>query len=339
MKVLIWFGLLSGIAFASSAAEAPLLRRGVTQETYSRWADALVMRGGDCRLVVVPSEAGRALNFSFNSENVLYENPVAVAGSLGTAARGFNPGGAQCDVGPELRGIPAHPDLWLGPWLARTPRDYVIQVISGPELALGIQIDKEFTMDQDTGEVGVLQRMRNIVNSDVSFCLWDRTLCQGGGFALLPAGRKSQFKSRWSIRRGTPGDWRYDGDRPADARARLLNDVLVVQARGLPESRELKVGTDSDAGWIAYARGRILFVKYFPVFPKQGYTDGGNTVEFYCDERVAELEPLSPEVGLKPGQEYIFPGKWLLIGLPEEVTTHDKARALVKKIPKSPFAK
>jgi len=80
-------------------------------------------------------------------------------------------------------------------------------------------------------------------------------------------------------------------------------------------------------------------VKYFPVFEKANYSDGGNSVEFYCSDLVAELEPLSPEVTLQRGGNYSFPEKWTLIELSEEVTSYDKARALVKRIPKSPFAK
>jgi hypothetical protein len=328
--------LLAGLAAAHSAETAV---RGVTSETYSRWTNALVMRGGDNRLVVVPAVGGRVLNYSFNSENIIYENHAMAGETLATMPRGFSPGGAQCDVGPELRGIPPHPNLWLGPWTGAAPRDFVIRVTSQPESALGVVMEKEFTMEPDTGEVGVVQRLRNTAGNDVSFCLWDRTLCVGGGFALLPVSRKSAFKARWSIRRGKAGEYRYDGTRPADARARLLGDVLVVQSRELPDARELKVGTDSDAGWIAYVRGRMLYVKYFPVHPGGNYSDGGNTMEFYCNERVAELEPLSPEVKLKPGAEYEFPEKWTLIGIGEEILTHEKARALVKKIPKSPFAR
>ena len=36
------------------------------------------------------------------------------------------------------------------------------------------------------------------------------------------------------------------------------------------------------------------------------YSDGGNTVELYCDDRVAELEPLSPEMKLKRGATTSF---------------------------------
>ena len=51
------------------------------------------------------------------------------------------------------------------------------------------------------------------------------------------------------------------------------------------------------------------------------------------------MEPLSPEILLKPDQNYSFPEKWTLIELDKEVTGYEQARALVRRIPKSPFAK
>jgi hypothetical protein len=78
-------------------------------------------------------------------------------------------------------------------------------------------------------------------------------------------------------------------------------------------------------------------VKYFPYSPKGDYSDGGNSVELYFDKSVGELEPLSPEVTLKPGESYSFPEKWTLIELNDEVTTFEEARKLVKKVPPSPF--
>lgn len=311
---------------------------GVTRENYGGW-DALVLRGGDCKLVVVPSAGGRALNWSLNGENIFLDNP-SMAGRTLANTPNFNPGGAQCDIGPELRGIPRHQNLWVGQWTGRTPRDYVGHVISPPEMSVGVQIDKEFTIDPENGEVGVLQRMRNIVTNDVSFCLWDRSVCKGGGFALIPLGKKSQFKQRWAMRRGGKvGEYTYDGDKPNDRRARVIDNVLVIEAKALPDARELKVGADSDVGWIAYTKGKLLYVKHFPVTPKANYSDGGCSVEFYCNDRIAEVEPLSPEVRLKPGEEYQFPEKWTLLPLVEEVVTAEKARELVKLVPKSPFVR
>jgi hypothetical protein len=339
MKVIILVAVLTclNVFPPASAAEAGEETRGAARVVYGGWNDALSMTGGDCKLVVVPSAGGRVMSYALDNENIIFENVRFSGRTLSNTPSGFSPGGAQCDIGPELRGLPPHQELWNGAWMGRAPRPHVIHVISPPDMRVGIQLEKEFTMDPESGEVGVLQRMRNVINSDTSFCLWDRTLCKGGGFALMPLNNKSRFKARWAIREGKSGSYRYNGDTPSDARVRVMEDVLVVQARDLPDARELKVGTDTEAGWIGYVRERMLFVKYFPVAPGAEYTDGGCTLEFYCNDRVAELEPLSPEVKLASGQDYIFPEKWVLMELEKEVTSYAQARAVVKKIKTSPF--
>lgn len=327
----MWFAM----AVALRAADVP----DVTPENYGGWPNCLVMRGGDCKAVIVPLIGARVLNYSLNGENILFDNPDANGRTLLNSSN-FWAGGYQLDLGPELRGIPNHKWLWQGPWGWRVPRPHTVHTYSEADKNLGVQLEKEFVMDPDTGELGVMQQWRNVSTNDVSFCLWDRTLCKPGGFAMFPLNPKSRFKAGWSIRRGQRvPEFRYDGESPADPRVRVINGVLVAQAKGLPEARELKIGADSQAGWIAYALGRVMFVKFFPVYPGGNYTDGGNTVEFYCSDRVGELEPLSPEVKLKPTEVYSFPEKWMLIELPREVTTYEQARAATRLIPKSPFGR
>jgi hypothetical protein len=312
--------------------------QGISVENYVGWNGSLVMRAGDCKAIIVPAVGGRVLQYSINGENIIFENPASNGRTVVNTPRGFSVGGYQCDIGPELRGIPSHPVLWHGVWTGEPRRDYVAQVVSPPDPTVGLRLEKEFTMDPDSGELGIIQRMQSVATNEVSFCLWDRTLCKPDGFAFFPLNRRSRFKAGWSIRRGDRvGEYRYDGDAPGDGRVRIMDGVLVAQAKALPDARQLKVGADSDAGWIAYARGKILFVKYFPFVPGGNYTDGGNSVEFYCSERIAELEPLSPEIRLKPGEAYDFPEKWVLLELDKEVETFEQARALVKRVPKSPF--
>ena len=88
----------------------------------------------------------------------------------------------------------------------------------------------------------------------------------------------------------------------------MLGGVLVAQTGG----DATRLGADSDGQWIAYARGRLLFVKYYLYSPGGHYPGGGNSVEVYFDRRVTELNPLSPETSLAPGESLIFPEKWVL---------------------------
>ena len=333
---LLFLALAGLLSVASAADQAPAPPKGVVTLTHTGWEGALMLSAPSAvvKAVVVPAIGGRIVHYSLAGENILWENPGGFGKTLANTTEGFYVGGYQCDLGPELRRpvIPSHRALWMGVHQGAAHKNYSVKTISEPDTALGIQMEKEIVMDADTGELGITQRMRNTSTHETAYCLWDRTLCHGGGYAFFPLNKKSRFPAGWSLRDKFQDQLFYDGDKPKCPQVRILDRVLVAKCEGEPT----KLGADSDAGWIAYARGRLLFVKYFPYFPKGEYTDGGNSVELYFDHR-AELEPLSPEIKLKPGESYEFPELWVLLQLDTEVKSHEQARALVKLIPPSPF--
>ena len=291
------------------------------------------MEASGVQAVVAPAVGGRILRYSVGGENIIFENPTSFGKTLGSTRTNFSVGGYQCDIGPELRGIPEHEALWVGLYRWQVPKDYTVKVTSERDLNVGIQTEKEFLIEPGSGDLGISQTIRNSSDKDVAYCLWDRTLCKNQGFAFFPLNKKSQFKAGWSIRRTIDNKFVYDGTAPKSPNVKIMKGVLVARCEGAAT----KVGADSDAGWIAYAHGKLLFVKYFPYFPGANYSDGGNSVELYFDEHVAELEPLSPEVRLRPNEAYSFPEKWTLIELKEEILTFEQARRVVKQIPPSPF--
>lgn len=302
---------------------------------YKGWPQALTQeaRPVAVSLISVPEAGGRIVHYSSAGENILFENPDYLGKTLantkpGDLAQGYI--GYNIDLGPELRRIPQHLSLWMGPF-AWTWEGGSVRLESVPDPSLGIQIQKRLTLDPASGDLHLSQRMKNVTSREQAYCLWDRTLCKGGGFAMVPLARRSRFPAGWSILR----DGAYQGEDAVHPNVQVLDGVLVAHAEG----KSSKLGLDSDAGWIAYVRGRLLFVKYFPHFGSGLYSDGGNSVEIYFDPKVCELEPLSPEVSLKPGESYEFPERWRLIELDHPVVRADEARALVGRVPPSPFEK
>lgn len=319
----------------SHAAGADELPAGIELRDYAGWEQSIFINATEkpVQAVIVPAVGGRVVHFSLNGENILFENAAAQGRTMSARQEELWLGGYQCDVGPPGRGLPAHLQLSQGRAEWKLKGDFAARVSSQPDHSLGIVIEKDFLLAPDTGEFGVAQRMRNISDKEVSYCLRDRTLCKGGGFVFFPLNQKSRFKAGWSQRRQADGKDYYDGEHPDALQARVLEGVLVVSAAG----DVTQIGADSMAGWIAYARGKLLFVKYFPCFARGNYSDGDNTVEVYFDQRAVELSPLSPETKLASGQAYTFPEKWLLLPLPRETRTWEEARKLVRKIPPTPF--
>ncbi len=278
--------------------------------------------------IAMPQEAGRIVHYSLAGEGILYQ-PADPAGGLRKG------GGYGLDVGPEPRTVPRpHPAIWNRPYTWGKLGDGTIALSSEPCPVLGLKLDRQVTIDGRDGSLSIVQRMKNVAAVEQSYCLWDRTLCRPGGFTLIPLNRKSRFPAGWVLgKRNAAKLWDYDGERPAHESCRVLDGMLVVTSIG-PEQ---KVGADSDAGWIAYVRGRLLFVKYYPYDPAGRYTDGGLSVAHYFSQSIAELEPISPEVTLAPGGTYVFPEKWTLTLLDGAVSSPEQARAVADSIPPSPF--
>jgi hypothetical protein len=100
-------------------------------------------------------------------------------------------------------------------------------------------------------------------------------------------------------------------ENPDEPRIRAAGALLALEAVG---DTNLKVGLDSLAGWMAYACDGLLFVKRFRCFPDGVYSDAlGFSVAVYLNGRMCELEPISPEAPLQPGQSYTFDEQWWLL--------------------------
>jgi len=310
--------LAAVLVLGSCAGPAPRVPGVLKVEPFQGVDPAIHLNAPEAKVaaVAVPQNAGRIVSYALDGENIL------------------TGGGYGLDLGPE-RTIPAHPAIWRGKHTWATLGD-IATITSERDLAVGMRVGKNLMIDGATGALDLLQRMTNVSGAESAWCFWDRTLCKSGGYCVIPLNPKSRFPAKWVLgtRRG-PVWWEYDGISPAHPNVNILGGMLVAKAGG----KEQKVGADCSAGWIAYMRGRLLFVKYFPYFPGGNYIDNGISVAHYFNDSVAELEPLSPEARLKPEGEYTFPERWTLTRLDREVTTHEEARAVAESIPASPFAK
>ncbi|MBI5799800.1 MAG: hypothetical protein HZA92_03605 [Verrucomicrobia bacterium] len=323
------------LALAPASLRAAL-PAGVSQGEFLGWTNALSLRDdhGKVMTVVVPDIGGRVVQYSRGGVNALLENPDSNGRTLAQFPGGFWVGGYQCDFGPGLLGRPERQAVWLGPHASVAPRDQTAETASPLDAVTGLRLLKSFTLDPDTGALGVVQRMVNTSPNPSRQNLHDRTLCPAGGFVLLPLPRQSHHRAGWALLRATEEGSSFDGEQPASPNARVFGDLLVAQALGAPG----KLGSDADAGWVAYVRGRLLFVKYFQTWRGALYAGAGHTVEFSWNDQMAALELFSPLTALQPGKAFDFPELWQLIELKQPVTTFDDASAAAKKVPPSPFA-
>lgn len=296
--------LLAAFSCGSASAQAPL-PPDVQKAPYGGWPGALFLKAPktDVEAVVIPADGGRIARFALGGENVLFEQPGAEGKTLASEKNWFMVGGYQLDVGPETRGIPAHLPLWLGEYAWQAPRRATVRVTSPPDAGTGARLEKEVSLDPQTGTLHLQQRLSDVSPRPITYCLWDRTLCRGGGFVFAALNPKSRFPAGWAVPAKQGGKDTYDGSHPASPDVEVSAGILMVHAEG----SGTKIGLDTQAGWIAYALDRQLFVKRFPIAPGGDYSDGGCTVEVYFNAEKAELEALGPEVTLTTGRSASFP--------------------------------
>lgn len=316
-------------AFAASRGTAS------SAGTFHGWTGSIQLQSRDtpAQAVVVPGVGGRVLSYGLRGENVLWVNPDAAGKTYTAGGPEFEPGGFYCDLGPESALFPAHPALTIGPWDHSVRKSFLVELRAPEDKAIGVELEREIMFDPRSGDLGFVHRLENRRERDAAHTFWHRIACRPGGWVIVPVNPKSRFPSGWAVCRTDGGRGAYDGTKPEVPGVRILDGVLVAKTG----SGAAKIGLDSDAQWVAYALDRTLFVVHFPVYSTATYSDGGNSVTVDWDERRTELQPLGAEARVRSRKKTDFPIKWSLIELATPVSTPEAARALVPKIPGSPF--
>lgn len=313
-----------------TTAAAPQDPGQIKVATYNRWEGSLHLVAEDPNIlaVCVPATGGRLQVFGFTGDNLLFDPPASNGKTLANTGPNLLIGGYQLDFRTPAKPGQPHPDSTLAPATWKKTGESSVLLTNPIHPESNLQLEKELVLDVEGGELGVTQIVRNTGSREVQTAAWDQTQLIPGGFLIIPLGKNSRFPAKWSMET-TTGRNGFDGVTPQDPRARVMDGFLIVQASG----NGFRFGTDSDAGWVAYAKGQTLLVKYFPVVPGGKYGLRGHTIEGYVDQSHASIEPLSPETSLLPGQQLSFPEKWTVVRLKDAVTEFKEARKAAKKVP------
>lgn len=325
--------LLSLVCLGAGREKVPALPEGVRTGTFSGWDRSIYLEAHDpdALAVVAPAVGGRVVHYGLHSQNILFELRAAAGQTLEKNKDLPWLGGFQCGLGAIDEARASSP-VYSGahPWTA--PREMAVRVTGPADPDHAISIIKDFLMDPETGDLGIEQRAKNGGAQAYTGRLWSRTLCQSGGWVLVPVHRTSRLPNGWAVRK--PDSTEYETLVPQCAQASLNKGFLVVQATG--PAAQLQV--ESNAGWLAYVLGRNLFIQYFPVSrdPRPEVTQ---RLEIRVDAAATDLRILSPEFSLAAGAEHVVPLKWSVQALKKEANTAELIRGLASKVPRTPFAR
>ena len=290
-------------------------QQGISNVTFRGFDRCSRVTNGNAEIVAVPQSGGRLLNYALNGRNILFRDPAVDGDKLVPGKRAHLDAG-RLDIGPETHPthkIPPRPVLWSGQWAAQVCGPLSLRLTSQECPSTGVQITRLFELSPDSSHLLVRQTMTNVSDKTTYWCFWSRTLAKGGGICMAPINPKSKFPKGYA-RYIWGRDRRIETVNPEGPRIKVVGDLVTLEAIG---EESLKIGMDSSAQWMAYACDGLLFVKRFRYFPDGEYTDAlGFSVAIYLNDRMCELEPISPQAILKPGESYTFDEEWWLFDYP-----------------------
>lgn len=291
-------------AFAEARSNTKKQTQGPGIISHSGYSDCIELRNDSTRVVLCPAAGGRILEYSLNSKNSLYLDPQQDGWLYDPEKAEIDPWGGRFDIGPE-KIIPKHPNLWLGKWTGRITGVRSARMISVEDKATGVQLTREFVLDETSSRLTCTQIIKNISEKTTRWCHWSRTMALGGGICLIPLTEPSRFPAKYVMYGPGP----VINFQPKDPNIRVRKGFLEIM--GAP--KQPKLGMDSCAGWFCYLmKNDLLFLKRFPTYPKRVYNEmAGLTISiWYNGYTMCELEPIGPVEILKPRQSAAFTEEW-----------------------------
>jgi hypothetical protein len=197
--------------------------------------------------------------------------------------------------------------LWYAP--EKTPQTYqpdnayivVEEITDGvrlcqfPESTTGVRKSIEICLHSNRAALTLTHCIENTGLQSIVLAPWAITMLKLGGVAILPQTIRA-VDAHGLLPNRNLILWQYT--RINDSRLALADDFIRVHARAqLPPC---KIGYLNRAGWVAYWRDEILFVKRFTAHADQPHLDFNCNAEVYCNDEFIELETLAPIRQLKP---------------------------------------
>lgn len=357
--------LLLALLSLATGCRTPSRRAGALPAvSFQGWANAVRLTNPAIEVIVAPG-VGRIVSVrAADGSNLLRLDPAQAGIEIPKDAEQtwFNIGGdwlwpAAQNRWKEFAGADWPPPKLVGdgPWQAETWTESdgrrccrLTRDFGDP---LDVRVSREISIGKDGARITILQKAERggkasglrIKKGDplpfsAPVTLWNVSQVIGARRAFLPADENSAFEGGVKV---------LMGERPGeDLLVRV--DALNVYRAGV--RGEHKLGSDSRRGWIAAEKDGTLIVERVvrnlpPVTrrtataPPLVYPDGGCRVEMYSNkgQGYTEIETLSPEVRLLPGQRLENTLVIELHPFPKDLSDEDAAKRVFALVEGSPY--
>ncbi len=271
---------------------------------YGGWKEALRIHNDEVEAVITSEVGPRVIRFGFIGGPNEFAEVAAHAGLTGgTEFRSY--GGHRLWIAPEDRVRTYVPD--------NRPVTYqvageALRVTAPVEDSTGLQKEIELWIDASINTLHLVHRITNRSTKEQRLAAWALSVMAPGGTALIP--QEPRIPHPEALLPARPmALWSYtDMTDPRWTWGRELIQLRQDPAAATPQ----KIGIQNHRGWMAYANGDRVFVKTNIFIPGAEYPDFGCNAEFFTNDRMLELETLSPLVDLPPGGVLQHEEHWYL---------------------------
>ena len=174
-----------------------------------------------------------------------------------------------------------------------------LRLVSVEKDSSALELTMEIRLDATNPILHVRHGMKNLRDEKRRIALWALNVIKpDGGVGIVPWGK-----------RGRQAFLFWPTTDPNEEGIHLRARALALDYRVLPRNRFKKVGTDTDAGWVAYVFDGHALKSTVPFVANAEYPEGGGSVTMFNSTsaifggkpRFGEIENVGPLSDLMPG--------------------------------------
>lgn len=179
--------------------------------------------------------------------------------------------------------------------------------LTPPPQPSGVQLTVAVTLDETQPMLTIAQKVTNISDETRAHAAWGITQCRPGGIAVAPQNTRqcAPLPNRVIVH------WPYNDMQDE----RYIPGDKYITLRQADIKRAFKYGMNNETGWCGYAVDGQMLYKTIAFDAKAGYPDYGCNFESYTDNNALEIESLSAEPMLAPGQSVTLDEVWRVLPL------------------------
>lgn len=281
---------------------------------YKGWIDSYRISSSDCSLVVVPEIGGRIMEYSYNGNNVIWEDFSLYGMTFEIDNEWHNYGGSKTWVAPQtLWGWPPDSMMDNGKCNAEiiTSDDgsQLLRITGAPSLKLGTLIIREISL-ADSGEAVIKQTVRNISDKPVTCGVWGISYMKTPSLVAFPVKPKSKFSN---------GITYFNAESKNSKQFSIKDGFCITKYLG----EQGLIGSDSDGPWMVWFKDSMAYIKMFDAMEKGAeYPNGGCSVQVLTGDAKSgylEMELYGPLAKLKPGESASYTERWRIQELSQPV--------------------